>query len=528
MQRQISRGKIMRYVRVVIVLILLSGFAAAVRAQEPEAAREKAPPASTKAETKQKPAEKKAEEEPPVVTHHQITANGKVLKYTVTTGKMPIRNEDGETEAHIFFMAYTLDNPPNPARRPLMFSFNGGPGSSSVWLHLGAIGPKRVKLRSEGGMPAPPFQLEDNPNTWLDQADLVFIDPVGTGFSRPEKNELGKKFWSVKGDIESVGEFIRLYLTRYERWVSPLFLVGESYGTTRAAGLSGYLIDQGIALNGIVLVSSVLNFETLEFTKGNELPYVLYLPSYTATAWFHKKLPPDLQQEDLDKVLSEAERWAANDYAAALAKGDALPGQERQQVIEQLARFTGLKKNYIDDADLRIRAGNFEKELLRDEKRTVGRLDSRFLGIDASGVSARPDYDPSEAAVRPPFTSTFSNYVRTELGYKSDDRYYILGGGFREWEWGSAAQGFPDVGPALREALVKNPYMKVFVASGHFDLATPFFATQYTLDHLGLDSSLRGNISTGEYDAGHMIYIKDESLAKLKRDVSAFIENTLK
>lgn len=520
----------MRYWRLVILLTLLWGFRAAACAQEPEAEAQKPPSAAagTKPEAKPKPAEKKPEEEQPVVTHHQITSQGKLLKYTATAGKLPIRNEDGETEAHIFFIAYTLDNPPNPAERPLMFSFNGGPGSSSVWLHLGAIGPKRVQLRSEGGMPAPPFRLADNPFTWLDQTDLVFIDPVGTGYSRPEKKDLGKKFWGVKGDIESVGEFIRLYLARYGRWGSPLFLVGESYGTTRAAGLSGYLIGQGIALNGIVLVSSVLNFETLEFTKGNELPYILYLPSYAATAWFHKKLPADLQQEGLTQVLSEAEQWAATGYAQALEKGDTLSSEERQQVIERLARYTGLSKGYVDNADLRIRAGNFEKELLRDQKRTVGRLDSRFLGIDASGVSDRPDYDPSEAAVRPPFTSTFNNYVRTELGYKSDDRYYILGGGFRQWEWGSAGEGFPDVGPALREALVKNPYMKVFVASGHFDLATPFFATQYTLHHLGLDPSLLHNVSTGEYDAGHMMYINDESLAKLKRDVSAFLESTLK
>jgi len=520
----------MRLFRSVIVLTLLLSFGLSLPAQEPEEEEKPAAAAISKPEAKEKPAEKKKEEaeEKPVVTHHQIAVQGKALKYTVTTGKMPIRNEEGETEAHIFFMSYTLDNPPSAARRPLMFSFNGGPGSSSVWLHLGAVGPRHVKLRTEGGMPSPPFELQDNPHTWLDQTDLVFIDPVGTGYSRPVKKELGKKFWGVKGDVESVGEFIRLYLARYERWGSPLFLVGESYGTTRAAGLSGYLIDNGIALNGIVLVSSVLNFQTLEFTKGNELPYVLFLPSYTATAWFHKKLPADLQQQDLSKVLAEVEQWASTDYEAALAKGDALASEERGQVADRLARYTGLKKSYIDATDLRIEAGNFEKELLRDQKRTVARLDSRFLGIDASGVSDSPDYDPSEAAVRPPFTSTFNNYVRTELGYKTDDRYYILGGLFRQWEWGSAGEGFPDVGPALRKAMVKNPYMKIFVASGHYDLATPFFATDYTLHHLGLDSTLRDNISTGEYDAGHMMYINDPSLAKLKQDVSAFLDRALK
>jgi carboxypeptidase C (cathepsin A) len=515
------------------LLFLVSiAFAYQVSAQEPEQEPQRPPAEAAPTAAAQKPAAKEEKpkelpEEKPVVTHHEIRVQGKSLKYTATAGMLPIKNAEGETEANIFFMAYTLDSP--PPRRPLMFSFNGGPGSSSVWLHLGAIGPKRVKLHADGSMPAPPFQLEDNQNTWLDQTDLVFIDPVGTGYSRAAKKELGKKFWSVRGDIESVGEFIRLYLTRYERWSSPLFLVGESYGTTRAAGLSGYLEDHGIALNGIVLVSTVLNFETLEFTRGNDLPYVLYLPSYTATAWYHKKLPPDLQ-ENLEKALGEAEQWASEDYAAALAKGDQLTLAERQEVIDRLARYTGLKKSYIENANLRVRQGEFCKELLRDQKRTVGRLDSRFLGIDASGVSERPDYDPSEAAVRPPFTATFNNYVRTELGYKSDSEYYILGGGigFRQWEWGSAAEGFPDVSPSLRSAVVKNRYLKVFVASGYFDLATPFFATQYTLHHLGIDPTLLGNISTGEYDAGHMMYISDDSLAKLKHDVSAFLENAVK
>jgi carboxypeptidase C (cathepsin A) len=526
----------MRYLRLFLPFALLFGLTLGTRAQQPETQAE---PTSKRTEAKaaevtQKPstAEEKAEEkeppeEPPVVTHHEIRVQGRLLKYTATTGTLPIRNAEGKTEAHIFFIAYTLDNPPNAGRRPLMFSFNGGPGSSSVWLHMGAIGPKRVQLLPAGEMPPPPFQVEDNQYTWLDQTDLVFIDPVGTGYSRPVKKELGKKFYGVKGDIESVGEFIRLYLTRYERWGSPLFLVGESYGTTRAAGLSGYLIDHGIALNGIVLVSSVLNFETLEFATGNDLPYVLYLPSYTAAAWFHKKLPPDLQSQPLPKILPEVEQWASASYAEALAKGDSLTSAERQAVIERLSRYTGLKKNYLDDANLRVKQGQFCKELLRDEKLTMGRLDSRFTGMDASGVAERPEYDPSEAAVRPPFTAAFNNYVRTELGYKSDKRYYILGRLFKQWEWGSAAEGYPDVSPALRSALVKNRYMKVFVASGHFDLATPFYATQYTLAHLGLASSLRGNITTGEYDAGHMMYIRDESLAKLKRDVSAFLKNAL-
>ena len=469
--------------------------------------------------------EKEAVSEQPIVTHHEITVHGQPLKYTVTTGMMPLKNEAGDTEGHIFFMAYTRDGMTNMAQRPLMFSFNGGPGSASVWLHLGALGPKRVQMLNEGGLPAPPFRLVDNEYTWLDQTDLVFIDPVGTGFSRAVKPELGQKFWSVQGDIDSVGQFIRLYLTRYQRWTSPLFLVGESYGTTRAAGLAGHLIGRGIAFNGIVLVSSVLNFQTLDAAKGHDLPYVLYLPTYTATAWFHKKLPTD-QQRDLRKTLDEVEKWAATDYAQALAKGDALTPQERQSVLDHLARYTGLEKRYIDNSDLRIEQERFCKELLRSEKRTVGRLDSRFTGMDAQAVSEFPDYDPSEAAIRPPFTAMFNDYVRGELGYKTDAEYYVLGGGIHgRWDSGP---GYIDTSEALRSAFSRNPYMKVFIASGYFDLATPYFATRYTINHLGLDPSLRNNIVTGQYEAGHMMYIHAQSLAKLKADVSAFLQSAIK
>jgi carboxypeptidase C (cathepsin A) len=490
-----------------------------------------APPPEAPKPPEAKPAEKAAEkEEPPIVTHHEIRINGKSLKYTATTGIMPIRDAKGDTEAHIFFVAYTLDGVTDSARRPLMFSFNGGPGSASVWLHLGALGPKRVVMLATGEMPAPPFHLVDNEYTWLDQTDLVFIDPVGTGYSRATKPELNKKFWNLRGDIESVGEFIRMYLTRYQRWTSPLFLVGESYGTTRAAGLSGYLIDRGIAFNGIVLVSSILNFQTASFAKGNDLPYVLYLPSYTATAWYHHKLAPDLQA-DLHKTLKEVEAWAETSYAEALAKGDRLSPAERQTAIDRLARYTGLDKRYIDNSNLRVPIFYFTKELLRDQKRTVGRLDSRFKGVDESAADAAPEYDPSLSAIRPPYTTTFNNYVLGELGYKTDLEYYILGEGITSpWEFGpsSSRNGFPDTSDDLRAAFAKNPYMKLYVASGHFDLATPYFATEYTLTHLGLDPELRGNFHTGEYEAGHMVYLESKSLEKLKREVASFLESALK
>ncbi|HEX8338626.1 MAG TPA: hypothetical protein VF621_18040, partial [Pyrinomonadaceae bacterium] len=269
---------------------------------------------------------------PPSVTRHEIRVGGRALRYTVTTGVMPLKSAAGETEARIFYMAYTLDGAGDPARRPLMFSFNGGPGSSSVWLHLGALGPRRVQMLPDGAMPPPPFQLVDNEHTWLDFTDLVFIDPVGTGYSRAARPDLAARYFGLQGDIQSVGEFIRLYLVRNSRWTSPLFLVGESYGTTRAAGLSGYLIERGIAFNGVMLVSTIMNFQTARFARGNDLPYVLFLPTYAAIAWYHKRLPPETQGMELRRFLGEVERWAATDYTVALAKGDRLTPSERQEV----------------------------------------------------------------------------------------------------------------------------------------------------------------------------------------------------
>jgi carboxypeptidase C (cathepsin A) len=485
----------------------------------------------------EKPAEKAAEkaadkpadkEEAPVVTKHELRlASGRVLRYSVTTGLMPLKSDTGEVEARVFFMAYALDRTGGPETRPLMFSFNGGPGSSSVWLHLGALGPKRVKMRTDGAMPSPPYRLVDNEHTWLDETDLVFIDPVGTGYSRPAKPELGKKFWGVQGDIESVGEFIRLYLTRHERWGSPLFLVGESYGTTRAAGLAGHLVERGIAFNGILLVSSILNFQTARFTRGNDLPYPLFLPTYAATAWYHKKLPADLQAKPVAEFLREVEAFAGGEYPGALQKGDRMSSAERQAVVKRLARYTGLAETYLDEADLRVEIQRFCKELLRHERRTVGRLDSRFQGTDATGVTERPEFDPSMAAIRPPYTATFNDYVRRSLGYKSDTVYHILGGGIASpWDFGSQ-NGFADTSEALRSAFAKNPDMRVFVANGYYDLATPYFATEYTLSHMGLDAAQRARISTAYYEAGHMMYIHEGELAQLKQDVANFIASAL-
>ncbi len=496
-----------------------------------------AKPAEAAPEEEQKPAtaddKDKGKEEhfdvsevAPVVTHHEMTLNGKPLRYTATVGRLPIKRPDGKIEAEMFFVAYTLDGQ-DAAKRPLTFAFNGGPGSASIWLHMGALGPRKVVLKPDGFMPPAPYRIEDNPYTLLDRSDLVLVDAIGTGFSRAADQELFKKFWGVKGDIESFSEFIRLYISRYERWSSPLYLLGESYGTTRAAGIAGYLADRGISFNGITLLSMVLNFETLEDTKTNDEPYIYLLPSFTMIAGYHHKLAPDLAQ-DMNKARQESEEFASGAYTQALAKGDSLTPVERQKIIDQLSRYTGLSKEIIDEADLRIDVRKFTHYLLIDQKVRVGRLDARYTGPDPDGLMDTPFYDPTGSATRPPFTSVFNNYVRTELGYKIDMPYEVSApnSSFGTWDWGSAIRGFPDTATALRQAIVKNPYLKVLVMEGYYDLATPYYAANYTIDHLNLTSKYRDNISVATYESGHMVYLATESLKKMKSDEGNFIEKT--
>ena len=467
-------------------------------------------------------------EVPPVVTHQQATINGRVLHYTATAGRLPIKRADGKIEGEMFFVAYTLDGE-NPAQRPLTFAFNGGPGSASVWLHMGALGPRRVVLQPGGFMPASPYHLQDNQYSLLDKSDLVLVDAMATGWSRAEDDATTKKFLGVQGDLDAFGEFIRLYITRYGRWASPLFLFGESYGTTRAAGLAGYLADRGISFNGIVLLSTAMDFQTLEFQKNNDLPYILIIPSYTMIAAYHHKLAPELTQ-DLAKTRAEVEQWAATTYAEALAKGDAMSPQERQSVIDQMARYTGLSKQVIDDANLRIDVAQFTHYLLLDQKLRVGRLDGRFTGPDPKGLMDTPFYDPTESALMPPFTAMFNNYVRNDLGYKTDMPYYVFAlneGLWRQWDWGSAVKGYPDTATALREAMVKDPYLKVMVLEGYYDLATPYYAADYVINHLDLPSNFRKNISVGTYDSGHMAYVNEQALAKMKQDVTRFMDASM-
>ena len=367
-------------------------------------------------------------------------------------------------------------------------------------------------------------KLVDNEYSLLDVTDIVFIDPVSTGFSRAVPGEAPKQFHGIQEDIESVGDFIRLYATRSKRWTSPKFLAGESYGTTRAAGLSGYLQQRyGMYLNGIILISSILNFETAEFNTGNDLPYILYLPTYTAIAWYHKKLPADLQT-DLQKAIQESRNFAAHEYADALMSGDDLPAPRRADIAQKLSRLTGLSPEYITRSNLRIEIQRFDKELLRDQRRTVGRLDGRFTGIDEDAVGARPEYDPSLAAIVGPFTATFNDYVRRDLKFESDLFYEYLTGRVRPWSFEPYENRYVNVAETLRSAMTQNPFLRVFVGKGYYDLATPFFAADYTFDHLSLDDSLRGHLSGGYYESGHMMYVHLPSLAKLKQDLAQFIQ----
>jgi len=466
-------------------------------------------------------------EVPPVVTHHQITVDGRVLKYTATAGRLPIKRGDGKIEAEMFFVAYALEGQ-NAATRPLTFAFNGGPGSASIWLHMGALGPKKVVLNPDGFLPPAPYRISDNPYTLLDKSDLVLVDAIGTGFSRAASVEQSKKFWGVKGDIEAFSEFIRLYITRYERWGSPLYLFGESYGTTRSAGIAGYLAEQGISFNGITLLSIALSFQTLEDNKANDLPYILLMPTFTSIAGYHHKLPQDLSS-DLARARQESEQFASGEYAAALSKGDALSAPERQKVIDDIARYTGLTKDVIDQANLRIDVPKFTHYLLIDQKLRVGRLDGRFTGPDPDGLLDTPFYDPTEAGIQSPFTTVFNNYVRSELGYKTDMPYYTFAPHSDAddwWNWGSGIQGFPDTAAALRKAIVRNPYLKVLIMEGYYDLATPYFAANYTMDHLDLGAKYRQNISFATYQSGHMVYLATDSLKKMKNDQATFMQQS--
>ena len=467
-------------------------------------------------------------EEKTSTTSHTIQIGGQSIKYTATAGTVVLRKEDGTATASMFYVAYTKDDVSDIGRRPLTFAFNGGPGSSSVWLQMGALGPKRVAMDAEGKALPPPSKLVDNEYSILDLTDLVFIDPVSTGYSRAVPETTAATFHGFTGDLQSVGEFIRLYTSRPTRWASPKFLAGESYGTTRAAALSGYLQQTlGMDLNGIVLISSVLNFGTISFDSGNDLPYATFLPTYAATAWYHKKLAKDLQAAGLEKVVDEARRYAGGPYLAALFKGDTLTAEERATVVKNVARLTGLAPQFVEESNLRVSMQRFAKELLRDQRRTVGRYDGRLEGSDIDAAGATPEYDPSYSSVQGAFTAAFNQYVRGELKFEDDIPYEILTNRVRPWSYREFENRYVNVAETLRSAMTQNPALKVYVVCGYYDMATPFFSAEYTVDHMLLDPSLRSHISLGYYEAGHMIYTHLKSLEKAKADISKFMTASL-
>jgi carboxypeptidase C (cathepsin A) len=534
--------------------------------KEKPAAKEDAKEASAKDDAK-KESEKKADDAP-VVTHGTVTIDGKEVAYTATAGKMLIKTDDGTPKASVFFVAYTKDEPKgndakggkkskkqesdkeanddakedessdvkksdtdapaSPNKRPITFAFNGGPGSSSVWLHLGMLGPQRVKLDSDAGTLPPPHELIPNEYSLLDVTDIVFIDPVSTGFSRPAKGEDKKQFHGYDEDIRSVGQFIHDYTTKYGRWASPKFLLGESYGGIRAAGLSGELQDRyHMYLNGVVLVSGVVDFQTLMAYGNNDIAYALFVPGYAATAWYHKALSDDLQEKSVEEVVAAAEKFAGGPYLRALMAGDSLGKERREEIVARMAELTGLSEEYIEASNLRVPMARFGKELLRKEGKIIGRFDSRYAGLALDEVSERTDYDPSAAAVFGAFTSAMNDYVRGTLKVEEDRVYEILTGNVHPWDYSEFTNRFVDASGTLREAMIQNPYLKVFAACGYYDLATPAFAMEYTRDHLNLVPEVRKNFTTDYYHGGHMMYAHEPSLAKLRKDLVKFYEAAL-
>jgi len=466
---------------------------------------------------------------PPVVTHHQITIDGKSITYTATTGYMPMKDSMGKLMAKIFYVAYTKDGVSKDEKRPVTFTFNGGPGSASIWLHMGSYSPVRVNFADDkGDAPAPPYTYSDNPNSWLGFTDLVFIDPVSTGYSQANKGVNPKKYHGYNQDVASVGNFIRMYITRNERWNSPKFIAGESYGTTRAAGLSGYLQDSyGMYMNGIVLISSCLNYQLLDFDHGNEIPYVLFLPTYATTAQYHKKLSPELESLPVDQLAKRVETFAQGTYSYFLFQGDKASEDLTNKVIDSINLFTGIPKDYIRQSKERIQDYRFFKEVLRGDSKIVGRFDSRFTGEDEDDAGEGPSYDPSDANINGSFNSVFNEYVRKDLGYKSDQPYNSFGNVW-PWDFQPFENAYLDVSGTLRNAMTQNSHLKVMVVCGYYDLATPFFNAEYAVDHLGLRPDVRNNISLSYYTAGHMVYVNKDDDVKLKNDAQNFYMNAVK
>lgn len=468
----------------------------------------------------------------PAVVHRRITLGGKPFAYAATAATIDLKDSKNEPIARMFYVAYTAEGA-DAKTRPVTFAFNGGPGSASIWLHMGSFAPLRVETHDARYTPPPPYRLVENSDTLLDRTDLVFVDAVGTGFSRIIGKGEPKNFYGTDQDVEAFGQFLERWMSANNRWNSPKFLMGESYGTTRGAALLAHLERKGMAFNGAVFISSYLNawddFNGPAFS--NDRAYELYLPTMAAAAWFHKKLDP--QPTDLAVFLTEVRQFALGDYSRALQQGSKIDAATRSAIAAKLKRYTGLPESFLLESNLRIDPGRFQKSLLRGDRRTVGRLDARFQGIDRDAAGEFPEYDPSGTAMAAAFTGAFNSYVRETLGYKTDELYkptnYEEVG--KDWDdrhrIGGSRAPMPDVAEDLRAVMSINPNLKIFSANGYYDFATPFFETEYTLAHMGLDPSLDKNISFGYYPSGHMIYLHEPALRQMKSDLARFYDETL-
>lgn len=462
-----------------------------------------------------------------VTTHNSVRLlNGQKIEYTATTGYLNLKNDTGKIIAKVFFTYYKKDGADH-ASRPVCFTFNGGPGSCSVWLHMGGLGPRRLVLQDDGTALAPPYQITNNEFCWLDKTDLVFIDPIATGYSKAASGENPHQFHGYNEDIQSIGSFIRNFLTEYNRWGSPKFLCGESYGTTRASGMAKFLTDNyRIYLNGILLISPVLNFGTNDYQIGNDLPLALYLPSYTAAAFYHKKLAPALLA-NFENTLKEVEAFAINEYAPALLKGEQLNETEKENLAQKLSYYSGLSKEYILRANLRVEDYRYYKELLRNEGLSVGRFDARFTGRNFDNAGEHVDFDPSFTNIDGPFTTTINEYFINTLNFSEDHPYNIFGS-VHPWNYNNVQNRFLNVAESLRDAMTKNTHLKVYVGSGYYDFATPYFTAKYDISHMLLHPSVRGNIRHHFYESGHMYYINMPSMIQFKKDIDSYFDWSLK
>ena len=470
----------------------------------------------------EKNAEKNAEKlVEPVVREAAVEIGGHKISYKVTTGKIQLKQDDGKVRASVFHVSYERSGVKEGTRRPVLFAFNGGPGSSAAWLHIGLLGPKVIQLAGAGTTaPAPPVQVADNPLSILDVCDLVFVDPVSTGYSRAENDTKPGEFHGLNEDIESVGDFIRRWISEHERWDSPKYLLGESYGGVRAAGLSQHLQSRyGMNLNGVVLLSSLLDFATLQISSGNDLGFVVYLPSFTGVAHFHKKITGDR-----DVLIRDSTDFAFGEYATALLKGNSLEPAARTEVAAKLAKFTGIPAAIWLTHHLRIEPNFFRSELLRAAGKSLGRFDARVAWDTADQAAQAPDFDPSFALAYGAFATAMMDYLGRELGYKEDQPYEILTGKVNPWHW-NANNEVVNVGERLAAAMRNNPHLRVLVMGGRTDLATPPEGVAYSLRHLlDLPPGLRANITSTRYDGGHMFYLNPPDLAQARADLVHFIQ----